>query len=179
MSNVFLEGDAVTLHSVDSNDGEDVDLVGDLLNSPAVWKSDAGVPERPLNRTTVAKWMEKFTGNDAILTRMRADSEDVGIAIIKDIDHRIGTADVGASLFADAQGQGYGTEAVRLQTEFCFEQLGLRKVTYETVGSNDLAVGLVDNVGGELEGVHRGEAYVDGEYRDVHHYGVFASEWDG
>lgn len=179
MSTVFLEGETVTLYSIDANDDEDVDLVEDLLNSPAVWKSDAGVPARPLNRTTVGKWIDKLTGKDAILTRMGVDGEDVGVAIIKEIDHEVGTADVGASLFPESQGQGYGTEAVKLQTEFCFEQLGLRKVTYETVGSNDLAVGLVDNVGGELEGVHRGEAYVDGEYRDVHHYGVFAEEWDG
>lgn len=179
MATTFLEGDAVTLRTMDANEDEDVELVQRLFNHPSVWRSDSAVSPRPRNFSTSKKWLDNLASSDAILTKICVDGDPIGVAIIKDIDQMAGTANVGASLLPEYHGNGYGTEAVRIQTDFCFEQLGLRKVTYETTGQNDAAIELVDKLGGELEGVLREEAFVDGEYQDVHHYGVMAEEWEG
>lgn len=178
MDTVFLEGDSVSLLPVDHDVEEDVDLVQELLNSSTVSKFDSTLPTEPVNRTKSRKWLKKAPGSDTILTKVRHGDAYAGIAVITDIDREVDVANVGTSLLPGHHGDGVGTEAVALLTEFCFDQLRLRKVTYMTTSGNQPAIRLVEKLGAELEGVLREEEIVDGELEDVHRYGIMADEWD-
>jgi RimJ/RimL family protein N-acetyltransferase len=63
-------------------------------------------------------------------------------------------------------------------TDYAFDELRQHRVSARVFGFNEASRALFeDTLGYRHEGVHREETYIDGEYRDVHYYGVLESEW--
>lgn len=66
-----------------------------------------------------------------------------------------------------ARGQGYGTEAVRLLTNFAFLDLGLHRVALHVYATNLRAIKAYEKAGFSREGVLRESAWIEGRWMDV------------
>ena len=86
-------------------------------------------------------------------------------------------ADLGWVLHPDHTGHGYATEAVRELIRWCFEDLGLRRVTANCFADNTASWRLMERVGmrretcAVKESLHR-----SGEWLDTMGYGLLAEE---
>ena len=63
--------------------------------------------------------------------------------------------------------QGYGTEATRLVRDWCFGELGLRRLALDVDATNERARRVYERVGFVDEGRRRQARLVDGEWHDV------------
>ena len=63
-------------------------------------------------------------------------------------------------------GHGYGTEAVSLIVDYCFQKLNLHKVGLSIHASNKSAIKVYRRVGFVEEGILKDELYTDGAYYD-------------
>ena len=65
-----------------------------------------------------------------------ADAKLIGVASVWEIDRHNRSANIGLSLFPEARGHGYGTDAVRRMIAYSFETLGLNRLGIETLAIN-------------------------------------------
>jgi len=172
----FLEGDAVDLCAVAE---EDLDFLRETLNDPAVWPSLSA--RTPLTEQQEQEWYEERASDDNgdVNFVVAVDDQPVGSVGVHGVDDVNGSAEVGIFLGEQFWGNGYGTEAGRLVTEYAFAQYRRHRVVARVFEGNDASASIWEKLGFELEGTHRDEVYVDGQYRDVRYYSVLESEWDG
>ncbi|NIB99743.1 GNAT family protein [Halobacterium sp. R2-5] len=191
----FLEGDTVDLCAVAE---DDLDFLRETLNDPAVWPSLSA--RTPLTEQQEQEWYEERASDEngdvnfvvAVDARnSRSDSDvhqnatrsegiqpvgSVGVHGLDDVD---GGAEVGLFLGEEFWGNGYGTEAGRLATDYAFAQHRRHRVLARVFEDNEASARIWEKLGFELEGTHRDEVYVDGEYKDVRYYSVLEDEWNG
>jgi RimJ/RimL family protein N-acetyltransferase len=89
-----------------------------------------------------------------------------------------GTAEVGYSIAPSHWDNGYATDALRQLCGYAFEERRLHKVVARSYETNPASSRVLEKVGFEQEGVLRREAFVQGEYVDLHRYGLLAEEFD-
>jgi RimJ/RimL family protein N-acetyltransferase len=77
----------------------------------------------------------------------------------------------------DYWGEGYGKESMRLLLRYCFEDLGLHRVSAETFEYNTAWRDLVEGMGFTREGVARDYLYRDGQYWDKAFYALLEDEY--
>jgi RimJ/RimL family protein N-acetyltransferase len=90
------------------------------------------------------------------------DDTAVGLINLHKIvpDHR--RAEVGIWLAPGARGDGIGTEALRLITEWAMPALGLQRLQMTTMSDNGAMIGAAQHVGYVLEGVLRAYTFERG-----------------
>ena len=74
---------------------------------------------------------------------------------------------------------GYATDATRTACDYALHERGFDKVTGQVYVHNDASRRVLEKVGFEREGVHRNEAFLDGEYVDVAYYGLLPADFEG
>lgn len=79
----------------------------------------------------------------------------------------------------DAQGRGFGREAIALAARFAFDSLGLRKLSAGCYAENRSSLGAFNRVGFRQEGLRRKHYLLDGRPSDIIELGLCADEWDG
>jgi ribosomal-protein-alanine N-acetyltransferase len=171
----FVSGDSVDLCPVGE---DDVDFLHETVNDPAVWPTIGA--RTPVTERQEREWYEEQASadNGDVNFVVAVDGEPAGSLGVANVDDRNGSAEVGIFLAEDYWGEGYGTEAGRLATTYAFDQHRRHRVVARVFEGNEASMRVWEKLGFELEGTHRDEMYVDGEYLDVHYYGVLESEWD-
>ncbi|MDO7877291.1 GNAT family protein [Hymenobacter sp. ASUV-10] len=86
-------------------------------------------------------------------------------------------AEIGITLSAAFQGQGYAQEALRGLLRFCFETLELHRVIANMDVRNAAAVRLVEQLGLRREGHFRQNGWYKGEWCDEYQYALLGREW--
>ncbi len=81
-------------------------------------------------------------------------------------------ADIGYELAPDEWGHGYATEAARAIVRFGFEELGLHRISADTVADNIASTRVLTKLGMTLEGRLRDKLYYKGRYWDVLLFGM-------
>ncbi|WP_132058305.1 GNAT family N-acetyltransferase [Halorussus amylolyticus] len=171
---VFLRGDSITLRTVED---EDVEFLRDAINDPDV--REGLTTAKPINAEQEREYFEeRISSDEDVHLLVCADGEATGSIGLYDIDHRMGHCEIGLWLAAEYHGRGYGTEASRLVTDYAFRELRMHRVMARVLAHNDASRRIWEKLGFEQEGVHRDEAYHDGEYVDVRYYGVLDDEWE-
>jgi RimJ/RimL family protein N-acetyltransferase len=66
----------------------------------------------------------------------------------------------------DDRGRGYGTEAVRLATDFAFRDRNLQRVWLRVFSDNARAIRVYEKAGLQQEGLLRRSRFIDGRWRD-------------
>ena len=169
---VFLEGDAVSLRPVER---EDLAFLTQWSNRPEV-RVDSGITG-PVTREDRESWFEDSQEDDSVVLLACTDGEPVGVVGLKDVDERAGTAGLWYWIVPEYQGNGYATEAAGRIVDYGFRQRRLHKIVGESYAYNDGSIRVLEKLGFEREGIHREEAFVDGERVDVHRYGLLVDEW--
>jgi ribosomal-protein-alanine N-acetyltransferase len=83
----------------------------------------------------------------------------------------------GYELARDCHGQGYMREAMQDILTYGFNDMDLNRVQAEVHGQNEASIGLALRLGFQLEGIHRENAFWNGQFHDLHCYSLLASEW--
>ncbi|EJN60090.1 GNAT family N-acetyltransferase [Halogranum rubrum] len=168
---VFLRGEGVELRTVES---DDLAFVKDQINDPDVWGT-LGM-SAPRNQHNEEQWLERTSEDDDRVHLLVCDDGDpVGLMGLH-VNSTWGVGELGYWVAPEAQGKGYCTAAVRLVSRYAFEERRLHKVVAEAYDHNAGSQRVLEKVGFTQEGVHREEAFVGGEYRDLLHYGLLEDE---
>lgn len=92
----------------------------------------------------------------------------IGESVLNEIDEESRMANFRICLFeSPACGKGFGTEAVRLTTEYGFESLHLHRIELEVYAFNERAHKAYKKCGYREEGIKRDGVYLGGKYHDV------------
>jgi RimJ/RimL family protein N-acetyltransferase len=170
---VFLEGDRVTLRTVED---EDVEVFQRARNEPAI-REGLGFTE-PTSRSEEAERIGDMDGDDgdAVLAVCR-DGAVLGNVSLSVADrHR---AYVNYWLLPEHRGEGYATETVELVLAHAFDTLGLERVAAWAVDFNDGSQAVLERLGFTHEGTTRHGRFARGEFHDMLIYGLLADEWRG
>ncbi|EMA50807.1 MULTISPECIES: GNAT family N-acetyltransferase [Halococcus] len=168
----FLEGDRITLRTVEE---EDLDFLQRDVNDPDVWRSLGAVS--PVNAEQEREWFEERSEGDGISLLICDDEEPVGSIGLSGINETWGHAEVGYWVTPDAWGEGYATAATELLVGYAFDQRRLNKLVANAFDFNAGSRRVLEKAGFAEEGVRREEAFIDGEFVDIHRYGLLAREW--
>jgi RimJ/RimL family protein N-acetyltransferase len=173
---VFLRGDDVTLHPVEE---EDLPFLQRLVNHPDV-RRDLGMTA-PSNAAQSEDWWENSNESDDQLPFVVTDDEErVGHVNLHVRDHWDATVG-GIAYYVDPDhwGNGYATDATRTACDYALHERGFDKVTGQVYVHNEASRRVLEKVGFEREGVHRDEAFLDGEFVDVAYYGLLPADFEG
>ncbi len=102
---------------------------------------------------------------------------NVGFGVLRTGEHRQGL--VGWLLGRQYQGQGLGIEAVGALVTYCFDQLGLHRISARTGSDNTRSWRLMEGLGMRREAHFRESHIIEGEWRDEYIYAILAKEWKG
>lgn len=179
---VFITGETVELRTVER---EEIPFLQKNSNDPEM-RSFTG-HRMPDNAERLRQNFEAdSTDADSVQLLVCDDGDPVGLVGLspKTATRRTslglsGCVELGLWIDPREQGNGYGGEAATLATTYAFDELRQHRVCARVFEHNAASRSLFkDRLGYKREGVHRQEAYLDGEYRDVYYYGVLESEWD-
>ena len=174
MSNVvFAEGERVALRPIE---GTDLEFVAEGVNHPAV-RPFVG-QSFPTSVARERRYLEELDERtDAVSVLVTAGDDRVGVVEFDPVDREAGVAEIGLWIHPDRHGDGYGREATELMLAYAFDELRMHKVTAEAYETNAASKGLLESIGFTREGVGREDAFLDGEYRDTHYFGMLEGEW--
>lgn len=85
---------------------------------------------------------------------------------------------MGLVLMPEARGHGYGTEAQRLLVEYLFAHTQLNRIEATTEVDNRAEQRSLEKAGFTREGILRGYAFRDGQWRDNVLYSMVRADWD-
>lgn len=140
------------------------------INDPEVneW---LGVGDLPMSRLAEKEWFEarqKSSNPTIALAIETLDGVHIGQTGLHNIDLRNGTANTG-SFIGDKEnrGKGYGTDAARVRSWYCFHVLGLRMLYSEYFAGNEFSNRMQEKAGYKQYGVKPKAMWKRGEYRDM------------
>jgi len=169
---VFLDGDDVALRTVER---ADLDFCQRALNDPAV-RAGLSVSE-PVTTDEEESWYEnRVVESDDIHLLACVDGDPAGVVGLTNVNETWGTAELGYWLAPKYHGNGYATAGASLLVAYGFTERRLHKVYANAFAHNEASQRVLEKVGFEREGVHRDQAFVDGEHVDVFRYGLLASD---
>lgn len=167
---VLIEGQRLSLRELDPNDTDAV------LASTADPSAIQHLPFKAMDDGEVAIYLKELIEASAESERFlyplaivrHEDDRVIGLAQlgIDSFLHR--RAELGYLLGSEYWGHGFGSEAVRLITDFGFDHLGLQRIFAVAATGNEASKRLLDSQGFALEGTLRdhlllGNKWVDGD----------------
>lgn len=100
-----------------------------------------------------------------------------GGTLFKNVDARIGVAEIGAWLAPEAEGRGLITTTVRHMIDWAFHARGLHRVEWRNSPDNPRSRAVAKRLGLTHEGTLRGDFMVNGNRQDSEVWAVLADEW--
>jgi ribosomal-protein-alanine N-acetyltransferase len=168
----FLESERIYLKGIE---------LSDLSDRYVAWMNDPDISQFmetwhfPHTKENIEKYIKSHTDNrdepffGIILKAFYISSErhigNIKLGVINWV-HR--SADV--SLFIgenDLRGKGYGTEAIKLLTEYAFKRLNLHKLRAGIYSRNVASINAFQKAGFETEAVLRNHVFFNGGYIDL------------
>jgi ribosomal-protein-alanine N-acetyltransferase len=99
---------------------------------------------------------------------LKSNDKHIGNIKIDPINGRHGTGEYGIMMGDRSEwGKGYAKEATQRILEYCFKELGIRKITLGVVAENVVALKLYEKLGFEKEGFYRMHVNYHGKLYDV------------
>jgi RimJ/RimL family protein N-acetyltransferase len=167
----FLHGDRVELHPMEPDDAT---FVQSIRNDPQIRAGIGG--STPMTAADHENRLDD-RGDDVFDFVVRVDGDPVGTATLWKQDVPWGYAEIGYAIHPDHWNQGYATEAVECLVRYGFREQRYNKIGADAYETNPASNRVLEKAGFEREGVRRSHAFVEGEYVDVHEYGLLADEW--
>lgn len=159
----------------------DLPFLRDLANDPGVRENVVGW-DWPLSLSGQERWFERGIDSDRVRRFMveRDGDRPIGVTGLWDIDWRNRNAMSAIKLGGteDVRGQGYGTRAIRLMTDFAFNDAGLQRLYAQIFSYNEASLGLYrDKCGWTVEGVLRQHVWRRDRYWDLVQVGILRDEY--
>jgi RimJ/RimL family protein N-acetyltransferase len=107
------------------------------------------------------------------------DGTVIGDVALQDIDWKNRSCSVGEGIGKiEYRSKGFGTEAIRILLQYGFNNLGLERITANTLEQNIGAQRLLKKLGSVLEGRERKAVYFAGNRWDRLNYGILREEFN-
>ncbi|GKZ13207.1 GNAT family protein [Haladaptatus sp. T7] len=174
---VFLYGDRIELRTVEA---EDLDFLQETINDPNVRRFLGS--RSPINGEQEREWYEERasdTDTDHVHLLICRDGEAMGTIGLHPHDSTGVNAEIGISLAEEFWGEGYGTEASRLITDFGFRERRHHRIFARVFEGNVGSARIWEKLGFRHEATHVEAEFLDGEYVNVERYAVLEDEWFG
>lgn len=176
MNNAFRTGDRVVLRPLEA---EDAPTCQRWLNDPENHQYLQRF--RPVNLAEERRWLEGLHD--------KAEDHVFGI-VLREGERLIGSCGLHGTALPnrkgqlgivigekDAQGKGYGAEAIRLLLDYGFGTLGLHRVGLDVYSNNARGIRCYEKVGFRREGVRREARWWAGRWWDILDYAILDHEW--
>ncbi len=172
---VFLEGEDIELRTIEE---EDIEWMRDKINDPEI--RNYLQFRYPQNIQQEKEFFENQVsgGEGQSHLIISQDGESKGMISLIGIDAESGNAEIGLWIDPDEQNKGLGTKASRLMIDYGFKELRLHRIHARVFDHNVRSKKIWKNLGFEEEGVLREVDFIDGEFRDLHIYGLLEDEWE-
>lgn len=161
----FLVGKRVYLRPFEESD---LPLVRRWTNDPEVRGLTSEV--FPASLKSTAEYFERLRTDPYrvwFTLALKESDRPIGQVGILRIYHPWRTADLTMIVGErDAQGKGYGREAMELALDYAFGSLGLHRIAIAVVGFNERAIGFYEKLGFRREGVQRDGYYYGHRWHD-------------
>jgi len=171
---LFLQGDQVNLRTIEE---EDLKFLRDKFNLKQVRQYLHLYARKPHNLEQERQWWEEQMDDDTMVHLAICQEKEMMGVISLDINRELGKAEIGIWLDPAEHGQGYGTEASRLLINYTFSELRLHKICARAFDLNRASQRIWEKLGFEQEGLLREEEFAEGDYVDMHYYGLLKREW--
>lgn len=162
-----LEGQGIYFRSVSASDASQIhSYASDEEVSKFIgWRLMNTLDE---TRELIEEMIRRETaGTHLYASIVHSKSKDIiGTAMIFNFNKDARHAEIGYVLNKDYWGMGYGTEAVRLMSNFALESLGLHKLHAQVVDANIGSVRVLEKCGYQLEGRFKDYYFIEGKYYD-------------
>ena len=157
---------------------KDVEELYSYRNDPGIVGALCGF-SKGYSRADMLDWVERQRKNQQDIVWVIADAEDrcIGHCGLYNIDFSVGTAEVAICIGKADFRKGQSRAIMEALKEYGFGYLNLRKIRGEVLGTNKLAINFNKKCGMQEEGILREEEYRDGQYVDVHVFGLFRRDW--
>jgi len=170
---VYLESEAVSLRTIEE---EDLPFLRDTVNDPAVRRYLGA--RGPFNMEQERAFFENVVSDEEDLNLLVCtDGEAAGTVGLHPLDPVEGSSEIGIFLAEAFWGQGLGTEAARLVTDYAFRERDHHRVTARVIEGNEASRRLWETLGFRQEATMREAAFHDGSHVDVHWYAILDREW--
>ncbi len=169
----FLIGERIYLRALEK---EDLEQCLEWINDPEI-RHLATLEEYPFNRAKEEEWFEKVNKDKNVILFAICLNDDklignLGITLLS------GNANLGIMIGEkEYLGQGYGTEAMKLVLDYCFNTLNLHRVALGVSEFNERAIKCYEKVGFKKEGISREAVYKNGRYWNNIKMGILKQEW--
>jgi len=176
--NVMLEGRKVRLRAYTKGD---LEKARTYLNDPKVSRMlQIGIPF-PFRPEDEEKWYNSLelngSGEYSFAIESKENGEYLGGCGMQRIDTKNRLTTVGIFLGDEHCGKGYGTDALQVLVDFCFNEVNLNKIKLFVFAFNKRAIACYRKIGFKLEGTLRQEIFRDGKYQDNLVMGLLFSDW--
>ncbi len=152
-------------------------------NDPELNRLDSEVPYEEESFGAFKSRFERMCDNPSPSHRnfeihARTDDCLIGVAFVTDISPHNLHARLGVTIGdRDYWGKGYGRASLELLLSYCFEDLGLHRVSAEIFEYHTAWRDLVEGLGFRKEGTVREHLRREGQYWDKEVYGLLRSEY--
>jgi UDP-4-amino-4,6-dideoxy-N-acetyl-beta-L-altrosamine N-acetyltransferase len=142
------------------------------INDPETVRFNAAY--RPVHWAGHEEWCRSLGASpDKQVFAIRLEDRLIGVVQFIDIDPIHRSAELTIRIGEDGdRGCGYGTEALRLATEFAWRDLNLHRVWVRVFANNARAIAAYRKAGFVEEGTLREAAHIDGRYVDIGVFGM-------
>lgn len=169
----FIEGEKIDLKTIEE---EDLEFLRDTINNPDVRKFLT--VKTPKNLEQERDFFENVVSSDEnVNLAISVDGEITGIISLNEDDKEDRVAEIGLWINPDYHGNGYGTEAAELITDYGFNELNYHKIFAKAYETNEASKRIWEKLGFEREGVLRSHVFRRGSFEDTMIYGVLEEEW--
>jgi RimJ/RimL family protein N-acetyltransferase len=131
-------------------------------------------PFRPVNWLQHKKWMsEILLDKKNIFFIISLDEAPIGAINVTSISADNKSAEFSIRIGDPHQrGQGYGTTAVKLLTDFCWKDLGLHRLSLSVLSDNLSAIRSYEKAGFKIEGQLVDAVFIDGQWKNLVQMGL-------
>ena len=173
MIHPFLIGERIYLRKLELGD-----LEGylDWMNDQKVTKyMQMGI--FPSNMEDMESYYKSIRGGLFLAIVKFGLDEHIGNIRLSSIHDTFRSAEI-SILIGKEQGQGYGTEAIKLLVDHCFMRMNINRLEAGMVDANIGCRRAFEKAGFINEGTRRSYYFCEGEYHNVYFYGLLKSDWE-
>ena len=145
-------------------------------DAPAIfkWANDPDITKftgKPLTKTAEQEYNRllhkiKFESREVFMIETTDQKKSIGHMYL-DLDKNNQKTELSITVGEkDYWGKGYGSEAVNLFLDYCFNKLHLNKVCLKVLSFNNPAIKMYKKAGFRKEGILREDIFLNGKYED-------------
>lgn len=164
---ITLKGENIYLRALEP---EDLEFIHTIENDETIWEISNTIT--PYSKYLIKQYLEQahkdiFEVKQLRLVISSYKEESLGMIDLFDFDFKNGRAGVGILVKeTNNRGKGYGYEALKLLTDYCFTHLDLHQLYCSISEENNASIKLFTNQGFEKIGLKKDWIHSDGSYKN-------------